>query len=61
MSFERLTNIASISKTLRFRLKPVGKTLENLEKLGKLDKDFERNNFYPILKNIADDYYRQYI
>ncbi|MFL8905840.1 type V CRISPR-associated protein Cas12a/Cpf1 [Helcococcus kunzii] len=59
--FEKLSNIVSISKTIRFKLIPVGKTLENIEKLGKLEKDFERSDFYPILKNISDDYYRQYI
>lgn len=33
------TNLFSLSKTLRFELKPVGKTLENIEKNGLLAKN----------------------
>ena len=32
--FEKFTNRYAVSKTLRFELKPVGKTRENIERSG---------------------------
>ena len=36
---KNFTNLYQISKTLRFELKPIGKTLEHILKNGILDND----------------------
>ena len=38
-SIEELTGLYSLSKTLRFELKPIGKTLEQIERKGLLTQD----------------------
>ena len=65
--FKKFTGRYSISKTLRFELKPVGATKNFMDDLKKnlkdhyLKSDFERNEAYPEVKNILDDYYRYFI
>lgn len=61
LKLKNMTQLIPVSKTLRFRLKPIGKTKENILNLKKIGKDFERNKYYPILKELADDYYRYFI
>lgn len=41
-SLENFTGLYQLSKTLRFELKPVGKTLENIQKNGLLTQDEQR-------------------
>ena len=36
------TNLYQLSKTLRFELKPIGKTLEHIESNGLLEQDEHR-------------------
>ncbi|MBR6223972.1 MAG: type V CRISPR-associated protein Cas12a/Cpf1 [Lachnospiraceae bacterium] len=47
-----------VSKTLRFELKPIGKTLEHIESDGLLDVDFKRAEDYKKVKKIIDQYHK---
>lgn len=51
----------SLSKTLRFELKPIGKTAENIKANGFLEHDTQRADNYVLAKQLLDDYYRYYI
>lgn len=51
----------SLSKTLRFELIPVGKTLENIEKNGLILEDEHRAESYVKVKKIIDRYHKDYI
>ena len=51
----------SISKTLRFELKPKGKTLENIEKEKLLESDFKKSQDYKDVKIILDNYHKYFI
>lgn len=55
------TGLYPISKTLRFELKPMGKTQEYIEKTGILDTDFHRAESYKKVKKIIDSYHKQFI
>lgn len=61
MTFDRFTKMNPIQKTIRFELKPVGCTLENLEKSGLLESDFARGRDYAIVKSLVDDYHRRFV
>lgn len=60
-SFSNFTNLYSLSKTLRFELKPIGKTLEYIEKEGILIKDEKRTESYKKVKKIIDNYHKSFI
>ncbi|MDD3281807.1 MAG: type V CRISPR-associated protein Cas12a/Cpf1, partial [Bacteroidales bacterium] len=60
-SLENFTNLYSLSKTLRFELKPIGKTLEYIEKEGILTKDEQRLESYKKVKKIIDNYHKAFI
>ena len=51
----------SISKTLRFELKPKGKTLENIEKEKLLESNFKKSQDYKDVKVILDNYHKYFI
>lgn len=55
------TNLYSLSKTLRFELKPVGKTLENIEKKGLLSQDEQRSENYQSMKKVIDGFHKYFI
>lgn len=55
------TNLYSLSKTLRFELKPIGKTRENIEKSGLLAQDEHRAERYKLAKKLIDFYHKDYI
>lgn len=59
--FEQFTELYPVSKTLRFELKPIGKTLENIEKKGLIAQDEQRDREYQRVKDIIDRYHRQFI
>lgn len=61
MNFDDFKNLYSISKTLRFELKPVGKTLENIIRDGILEQDQHRAESYQKVKKIIDDYHKSFI
>ncbi len=56
-----LTGIYSLSKTLRFELKPVGKTLENIQRKGLIAQDETRAEEYKAIKDIIDEYHKRVI
>lgn len=58
---DNLTNKFSLSKTLKFRLIPVGSTLKNIEEKKILDLDKERSKDVSVVKEIYDRYHRDFI
>ncbi len=55
------TNKFQLSKTLRFELRPVGKTLENIKKKGLITKDQERAVSYQKMKKTIDGFHKYFI
>ena len=60
-SFTQFTGKYSLSKTLRFELKPVGKTLENIEAKGLISQDKQRAESYKKMKETIDKFHRHFI
>lgn len=58
---KNFTNLYPLSKTLRFELKPIGKTKENIEKSGIIAEDEHRALSYIKVKEIIDDYHKFFI
>lgn len=58
---DKFTNMYSLSKTLRFELKPVGKTLENFQKKNILEDDDKKDKAYVRVKKIIDKYHKIFI
>ena len=59
--FEDFINQYPISKTLRFELKPVGKTLEHIRHKGLISQDEQRAKDYKEAKKIIDEYHKWFI
>lgn len=59
--FEQFTNQYSTSKTICFKLIPSEITMQNIEKNGFINRDFERYNNYKVVKKLFDDYHRFFI
>lgn len=59
--FNQFTGLYPMSKTLRFELQPIGKTLENIERKGFIAQDEQRAHEYEIVKDIIDRYHKQFI
>ncbi|MFV0483666.1 MAG: type V CRISPR-associated protein Cas12a/Cpf1 [Bacteroidales bacterium] len=57
----QFTNLYKQQKTLRFELKPMGKTLQNIKKHGLIEQDEKRADDYKRVKEIIDDYHRAFI
>lgn len=55
------TNLYSLPKTLRFELKPIGKTLEKIKESGVLTNDEKRASSYIKVKEIIDEYHKAFI
>jgi IS605 OrfB family transposase len=60
-NFEEFTNLYSLSKTLKFELKPIGKTAENIKIKGLLKEDEDRARDYQVVKKIIDRYHKLFI
>lgn len=60
-TFSNFTGLYPIQKTLRFELKPIGKTKENIEKSGILERDNERAIAYKAVKKAIDEYHKSFI
>lgn len=60
-NLSQFTNLYPVSKTLRFELKPIGKTLENIEKDGIISEDEKRAENYKKVKIIIDKYHKWFI
>lgn len=58
---KRFTRVYPISKTLRFELKPIGKTLEFIKSSGLLEQDKHRAESYVKVKDIIDEYHKLFI
>ena len=59
--YSDFSRLYPVSKTLRFELKPIGRTMENIEKNGILERDNQRANDYKIVKEFIDEYHKQHI
>ena len=57
----QFTGLYPVQKTLRFELKPIGKTLENIQSSGLLETDEHRAESYGKVKKIIDRYHKAYI
>lgn len=55
------TGLYSLSKTLRFELKPVGQTLENIKNGHFLESDKKKADDYQDVKKIIDNYHKYFI
>lgn len=60
-TYFEFTGLYQLSKTLRFELKPIGKTKENIEKNGILERDNERAIAYKAVKKVIDEYHKVFI
>ena len=59
--FTQFTGLYPVSKTLRFELKPMGKTLEKIKETGVIENDKKRHNDYFDAKKIIDKYHKYFI
>ena len=59
--YSNLHNLYQVQKTLRFELKPQGKTKENMEKVGILKADEHRAEIYSKVKKYCDEYHKLFI
>ena len=60
-SLSEFTNLYSLQKTLKFELKPIGKTLQHIEEKGLLKEDENRAKDYQVVKKIIDRYHKVFI
>ena len=60
-TLKNFTGLYSLSKTLRFELRPIGKTLSFIEKTGLLEQDKHRADSYVEVKSIIDKYHKYFI
>jgi CRISPR-associated protein Cpf1 len=59
--FSNLTNLYSLSKTLRFELKPVGRTCDLVDQPNFFSKDESKADAYTLLKEKMDKIHYEYI
>ena len=57
----KFTKVYPLSKTLRFELKPIGRTLETIISSGLLEQDQHRSASYIQVKKIIDEYHKAFI
>lgn len=60
-AFKEFTGLYPLSKTLRFELKPQGRTMEWIQKNGILEEDQHRAESYVQVKKIIDEYHMAFI
>lgn len=60
-SLDRFIGLYPLSKTLRFELKPVGNTLNNILASGLLEEDEHRAGSYKKVKKLIDEYHKDFI
>lgn len=58
---EELTGLYSLNKTLRFELRPIGRTLEFIESKGFIAQDEQRAEECKKVKEIIDRYHKRFI
>jgi CRISPR-associated protein Cpf1 len=54
-------NKYNLSKTIRFELKPVGKTIDFIKENGLIEEDKQREKDFNEVKKIMDEYYVEFI
>ncbi len=57
-NLKQFIGIYSVSKTLRFELRPIGKTQEWMEKNKVLEGDEQKAADYPMVKKLIDEYHK---
>lgn len=60
-NLKQFTRKYSLAKTLRFELRAIGKTMENIRKSGLLEQDRHRAASYVQVKKIIDEYHKAFI
>ncbi|MCQ2561331.1 MAG: type V CRISPR-associated protein Cas12a/Cpf1, partial [Clostridia bacterium] len=60
-NLSNFTGMYPVSKTLRFELIPVGKTLENINKNGVITKDTDLADSYRKMKKTLDSFHKAFI
>lgn len=60
-TLKQFTRVYPLSKTLRFELKPIGRTLEFINSSGLLEQDQHRADSYIKMKGIIDEYHKAFI
>jgi CRISPR-associated protein Cpf1 len=60
-TFNDFQRLCSRSITLRFELKPQGKTLQHFKESGLLDQDEHRAESYKAVKKLIDEYHMRFI
>lgn len=58
---DQFVNLYSVSKTLRFKAIPIGKTQENIEAKRLIEEDEERAEHYKKAKKLIDRYHIEFI
>lgn len=58
---EQFTNLYQVAKTLRFELEPIGRTKDNIERNGILERDKQRATSYKTIKKVIDEYHKDFI
>lgn len=58
---DNFIDLYPVSKTIRFELKPMGRTLEYIERDDILDSDYHRAESYKKVKKIIDRYHKEFI
>lgn len=61
MNYSDFTGLYPLSKTLRFELRSIGKTKENIERNGILERDNDRAIAYKAVKKVIDEYHKVFI
>ncbi len=59
--FKKFTHCYPVTKTLRFELKPVGKTLAHIQHKGFISNDEKRADNYKQMKKTIDEYHKDFI
>ena len=60
-ALKQFTHLYPVQKTLRFELKPQGKTAEWIEASGLLEQDEHRKDSYKEVKQLIDFYHKHFI
>lgn len=55
---KQFIGIYPVSKTLRFELKPIGKTLDWIRERNVVEKDERKSQDYPVVKQHIDEYHK---
>lgn len=59
--WDGFVNKYSLSKTLRFELQPISKTMDFIKEKGLIEQDKEREKEFTLVKRIIDSYYIEFI